>query len=68
MQAGPAPQQVAGEGEDVVGFTKKEANGEQVQAFVDGVDETALPCQGVRSANFTGGETTSAVGNLLACC
>ena len=65
LQTRAVAQGVVGEGQDVVGLVVREVEFEEVQAVVNGVDETDPAHQGVEGADAAAADRAGAVGDLV---
>ena len=65
FQALAAAEEVVGDVEHVIGFVVGLVNLQQVQPAVDGVDEPALPCEGVYRPDASAGQPAGLVGQVI---
>jgi hypothetical protein len=65
LQAGAVAQRVVGQVEYMIGLVVRQVNLEQVQFFIDGVDEADAPRQKMDGADATVRQAASAVGDLV---
>jgi hypothetical protein len=65
LQAGAVTQGVVSQVEHVIRLVVRQMDLQQVQAFIDGIDQTDAPCQHVKSTNASMGYATRPLGHFI---